>query len=275
MNEDIASILEQARQFVLQHAPADLLREAVPFGIICLVAGIGLSVLGAKLSRYGFVCAFAVLGGYLGAFFARQTGFSAPVCAGIGALMIGVIAHQTFRLWVGVAAALVLSSATLGVFGYQQVLPYVGEFEQTVSQVPVEAGESFALPSPEQQQAYRDYSPRQWLQGLWAFVAQKDAQVERNGRALALGAMVTGLCLGVLAMRWALILSTSLVGTGFVTTAMATLLTHSAPQSYEAFQQHPVAIGIGVGAFLVTSLIIQTMLTRKAPSAKKEPQAKS
>lgn len=68
MNEEIASILEQARLFVLQHAPADVLKEAVPFAIICLLAGIGLSVLGAKLARFGIACAFVLLGGYAGAY---------------------------------------------------------------------------------------------------------------------------------------------------------------------------------------------------------------
>ncbi len=275
MTEDIASILEQARILVLQHAPADLLKEAVPFGIVCLLAGIGLSVLGAKLSRFGMTGGFAVLGAYIGVFFARETGFPALVCAPIGAVMIGVIGYQTFKLWVGLVAALVLSSAALGIFGYQRVAPHYDEFEQTATVSVVEAPGSFMLPSPEQQQVYRERSPSQWAKEFWNFVTQKDANVERNGRAVVLAAMVTGLCLGVLAMRWALILSTSLLGTALVTTAIATLLTHSVPRSYEAFQHNPSLIGIGIGAFLVFSLVLQTLLTRKAPEVKAESAAKS
>lgn len=288
MSEEIKSVLEHAHQFVLQHVPADLLQEALPFGVICLVAGIGLSVLGAKLSRFGFVCAFSVAGGYAGAYFARQTGFSSPVCIAAGALMIGVIGYQTFRLWVGLLAAVVFTSAALGVFGYQRVMPHVAEFERTVQAewglrpvvlpAPANADGSpsvFTLPSPEHQQAYRNRSPRQWAGELWRFVTQKDALAGPNVRALAIVAMVAGLCLGVLAVRWALIVSTSLLGTGLVTTAIATLLTHSAPESYEAFQQRPGLIGIGVGAFLVASLVLQTLLTRKAPASKAESKADS
>jgi len=274
MAEEIASILEQARLFVLQHAPADLLREAVPFGIICLVAGIGLSVLGAKLSRVGITCGFGLMGAYIGAFIARQTGFPVLVCGPIGALMLGVIGYQTLKLWVGLIAALVLSTAALGMFGYHRVVPHYSEFEQTASSV-VEAPGSFALPSPEEQQAYLERSPQQWAQEFWTFVTQKDANLERNGRAVALAAMITGLCLGVIAARWALIVSTSLVGTALVTTAIATLLTHSVPESYEAFHRHPSLVGVGVGAFLVSSLVLQTLLTRKAPDTKAESTGKS
>ena len=274
MAEEIASILEQARLLVLQHAPADLLKEAVPFGIICLVAGIGLSVLGAKLSRIGITCGFGLLGAYIGAFVARQTGFPMLVCSPIGAVMMGVIGYQTLKLWVGMVAALVLSTAAMGVFSYQRILPHYGEFEQAAP-ASFDGSETFALPSPEEHRAYLERSPKQWAQEYWAFVTQKDADVGSNGRAVALTAMITGLCLGVVAARWALIVSTSLIGTALVTTALASLMRLSVPESYQAFQRHPSLVGVAVGAFLVSSLVIQTLLTRKAPDTKAESSRKS
>lgn len=274
MNE-VAAILDQARLFVLQHAPAQILKEAVPFGIIVLSVGIGLSVLGAKLSRFAFVCAFIGLGAWVGIYFARQTGFPTPVCGLVGAALIGLIGYQTFRMWVGVTVALVLSSLALGAFGYQRIVPHVAEFEQTGTTQAVESPVSFELPSPEQQQAYHERTPWQWAEQLWAFVTQKDAHIERNGKAVGLAALVAGLCLGVVATRWALILATSLVGTALVTTAIAALLTHSVPETCQAFQQRPGLVGVAVGGFLVSSFVLQTMLTRKAPVAKAESAAKS
>ena len=265
MNE-IETILEQARQLFVTHAPAEMLTQAMPFAIICLVAGIGFSVLGAKTARFGVACAFSLLGGYIGAFFAREAGYSVPVCGMVGALMIGVIAYQTFRLWVGLAAAVVLSAAVLGSFGYQRVLPHMTEFQESLVDSPAAVDGTFALQTPEEQQAYLDRGPREWAEGLWTFVSERDASAASNGRALAIAAMVIGLCMGVLAVRWALIVSTSLVGTSLVTTGMATLLYQSVPDSYQAFQGRPGLVGIGVGGFLVTSLIIQTMLTRSAPA---------
>lgn len=274
MNE-VETVLEQARLFVVQHAPTDALRGAVPAALVFLVAGIGLSVLGAKLARFGITSAFVVLGGAFGARFGHELGFHPFICALVGAFLIGIIAFQTFRLWVGVGAAVVFSSLVLGTFGYQRVVPYVAEFQRGTQQPAIQSPITFAVPTPLEQQAYRDRTPRQWAEEFWAFVTQKDAIVARNTKALATVALLTGLCLGILAVRWALILATSLVGTVLVTTAAATLLTRSVPESYQAFQNNPSLVGVGVGGFLMTSLILQTMLSRKSPSAKGESAAKS
>lgn len=270
----IESILEHVRLLIVQHVPSDALKQAVPFALVCLVAGIGLSVFGAKLSRFGFVGALAVVGGAAGAFVARQTGYPTPVCGLIGALMAGVTAFYTFRFWVGIAAAGVLCVVALGLFGYRNVVPHVAAFNQTVLYA-ADAGGSFALPTPGQQQQYVDRTPKQWASELWSFVTRQDGRLEGKARAVALAAMLTGLCLGVVAMRTALIVSTSLVGTALVTTGMAALLTQSVPATSEAFQQRPGLVGIGVGGFLMTSLIVQTLLTRKAPSPKPAPATKS
>jgi len=274
MNE-VETILEQARLFVQQHAPTDALRGAIPAALIFLVAGIGLSVLGAKLARFGITSAFVVLGGVYGARFGQELGFHPLMCGLVGAFLIGIIAYQTFRLWVGLGAAVVFSSLVLGTFGYQQVVPYVTEFEQRAQQPAIQSPITFAVPTPIEQQTYRDRTPRQWAEEFWAFVSQRDINVAHNSKALATVALLTGLCMGILAVRWALILATSLVGTVLVTTAAATLLTHSVPESYQAFQNNPSLVGVGVGGFLVTSLILQTMLSRKSPSAKGESAAKS
>jgi hypothetical protein len=271
----MTDILEQARLFVVQHAPANVLEGALPIGIVCLVCGIGLSVLGAKLGRFGITSAFALLGGLLGSYFARETGFPTLVCGLVGAMMVALIGYQTFRFWVGLLVAAVLSSVVLGVFGYQRVAPYWTEFEQVNPAPAIAASGSFAVPSLEGQQAYRERSLQQWAGEFWAYATERDGGLERSGKTLALGAMVTGLFLGVLAVRWALILATALVGTALVTTAITTLLTHSVPGSYEAFQRNPALFGVGVGAFLVSSLILQTMLTRTAPRDKTKSPAKS
>lgn len=274
MNE-VETILEQARLFLVQHAPTDALRGAVPAALVFLVAGIGLSVLGAKLARFGITSAFVVLGGVLGARFGQEMGFHPLICVLVGGLLIGVIAYQTFRLWVGLGAAVVFTLLVWGTFGNRQVVTYLTEFQQGAQQPAIQSPITFAVPTPLEQQAYRDRTPWQWVKEFLAFVTQRDVNVARNTKALAIVALLTGLCLGIVAVRWALILATSLVGTVLVTTAAATLLTRSVPESYQAFQNNPSIVGVGVGGFLVTSLILQTMLSRKSPSAKGESAAKS
>lgn len=275
MKEEILAILDHLRLFVQQHAPSELLTEAIPVGILCLVAGIGVSVLGAKLGRFAMTCGFVLLGGYIGSLFARETGFASPVCGLLGALMVGIIGYHTFRLWVGLLVACVLTAVVLGVFGYQRVLPHVSEFDHLGPVASASVTDPYTVPTPQEQKSYQNRTLREWAGELWSFVTAKDEHAAQDGRALALGAMVTGLCLGVLAVRWALILSTALVGTALVTTGLTGLLTRSVPGSYEAIQAHPNLVGVGMGAFLVSSLILQTLLTRKAPSGKAESKSKS
>jgi len=275
MNDAIVTIFEQAKQFAQQQAPADMLRQAIPFGIICLVAGIGLSVLGAKLGRFGVTGIFVLVGAWVGVQFSGLTGFAGPVCGLIGAAMLGVVGYQSFRLWVGVTAGLVLASMMAGVFGYQRVVPHVQEFERSRVWVSAEAPGEYAVPTPHQQEAYVTRGPHDWAGDLWSFVSSKDANFAQNGKAVVLGAMLTGLCFGVLAMRSALILSTSLIGTGLVTTAISTLAYRVIPSSYDAVQKNPQYAGILVGAFLVMSIVVQTLLTRSAPSEKPGKSAKA
>jgi len=268
MNEAMMRIVDQAGQWFKETAPADLLREAVPFGIICLVAGIGFSVLGAKLGRFAITGLFVLLGAWVGAQFSELTGFARPVCGLIGAAMLGIVGYQSFRLWVGLTAGLVLASIMAGVFGFQRVVPHVQDFERSRVWVSADAPGEYVVPTTAQQEAYVARGPRDWATGLWDYVSSKDVHVARNGKAVVLGALLTGLCFGVIALRSALVLSTSLIGTALVTTAISTLTYRFLPDSYHAVQKNPQYAGILVGAFLVTSIVVQALLTRNAPGDK-------
>ena len=272
---DIQSLLDRARELALQHMPTEVLQEAIPFALVCLVAGIGLSVLGAKLSRFALTAVLAMGGGVVGLFIAQETGYPPPVCGLVGSLMAGVVAFMTFRLWVGVVAAVVFSSAAMGVFVVQRGYPHLAEFNATYAPVPAGsvASGSFALPSPAAQKAFGDRTPQAWAKELWTFVAQKDATFERNGRALGLVAALAGLFFGVIAMRTALILSTALAGTGLVAAGTTTALAHSFPPSYQSLLGNPALLGIAAGAFFVGSLVVQTLLTRKAPAPEKKSKS--
>lgn len=264
---DISPILEQFRLFVGQHVPPNMLSKVVPVAVACLLAGVALSVFGAKLARFGFSAAFVLLGGFAGHWFAGEFGYPALPCALVGGVMIGTIGHMTHRLWVGVVTAVVLSLLALGFFGFHRIAPHLPEFnEKMVAGYAVNGTAEVALSSPKEQEAYLDRSRRQWAQGLWQHITAKDVHLERQGKALAIVVLIAGLCVGVVVGRWMLVLATSLLGTGLVTLGVATLCSRVMPESYQAFAGHPGMVGIGVGGFLVTSLIVQTLLTRKAPS---------
>ncbi len=274
MNE-LGTIVEQARLFAQENMPVDVLQSAVPFGLVCLVAGIGLSVLGAKLARFGFTCGFVLLGGGAGTFFARELGYPAPITGLIGALMLGVIGYKTFRMWVGAAGALVFASIAIGAFSYQQVLPHVVEYRAQHAPQTASTPGGFRLPTQAEQHAFSETTPKEHLQSMWTFIKSKDVRIERRGQAVALAALITGLLLGVLAVRTALILATSIAGTFLVTTSIGTLLYHWVPNSFQTIEQSPSFALFGVGGFLVASLIVQTLLTRAAPKHEDDLSAKA
>ncbi len=281
---DIQPILEQARAFIAQYVSPELMTRTAPLAIVLVVAGVGFSVLGAKVARPALTTMLGLVGAFAGARFARElgcavtSGWPVPpsvIGAVVGAVMLGTIAHLTFRIWVGAGTAAVLTALALGGFGVQRVVPHVADFDAAVTVSPLAGGEAFSIPSPGQQQTYRDRSPREWARQLWSFVTEKDASLERNSRLLGLGTAAAGLFLGVVLVRWMLILSTSLVGAALVTTGLATLFTHFVPGSYQAFVDHPAMVGMGVGGLIVTSLIVQTLVTRKPPTSRGTPKSGS
>lgn len=263
---DLTPIFEQARAFMTQHLPPEMMARTVLIPLALLVAGIGLSVFGAKLARPAMTTVFALLGGYVGVLFAREAGYPAPIGGLVGGGMFATIAFLTFRLWVGVVAAIVVAAIALGTFGYQELAPHLSEFDSSMTWAPTAQSletADFAVPSPTQQQSYLDRDPAEWAEKFWAFVGSRDASVPEDGKLLGLAAFVGGLFLGVVAMRWMLILSTSVVGTALVVTSTGALLARFFESPYQTVQDRPGVIGIAVGAILVTSMIIQTLLTRR------------
>lgn len=262
MNEEVVAILDQGRLLLVQHAP-EVLRGAIPAGIVCLLLGIGLSVLGAKLSRFALTSVWVGLGAIAGGEFAALTEFPKILCVLGGGAIFGVLGYHSYRLWAGVLAGAVLSAIALGVFGYRNVAPHVGDYQRQSVAAVVEPSTTFTIPSPQEQRSYLDRSPRDWFAQLHAYIERVDPQADRNGQALGFAVLAIGACIGVMAVRWATILSTSLVGTALVTAGFAALLSRIDPErSYQAVQNHGNVFVFGVGGFLLTSLVLQTLLTR-------------
>ncbi len=261
MNE-FTSILQQAQQLYVQHAPSEFLTQAVPAGIVLLIAGIVLSVLGAKFARFGLTAAAVVVGGAAGMAFAKGNGFAPLLGVLCGAFFIGMIGYQTYRLWVGVGTGLVVTLIAMGVFGQKSILPHVQTFEQMPVQTTAGGATEFTLPPAATQQAQFERTPQDWARDFWAYLTERQADTARNARGILAVALLTGLCIGLWATRWALIISTSVVGTALVAIGAATLLARSVPESCAAFEKNPGLAAAGLAGFLITSLILQGLLSR-------------
>ncbi|MBU0719087.1 MAG: hypothetical protein KJ749_12620 [Planctomycetes bacterium] len=274
MNE-IMPLFDRACQLVEQGVPPQILDQAVAMSVVVMVFGIGLSVLGAKLAKPGLAATLAILGGAGGYAFARAAGVHPIIGAVVGAGMFGVIGALTFRAWVGVVTALVLSTVVLGAFGVDRLGPHLADFETAP---PWSAG-STALAVDATMAAdgtaLVNQTPLEWLARFWDFATGRDVDLQLNSQLIGIGALVTGLFLGVIATRWMLILSTSILGTMLMAGGVMAFLTHCIPGTYQSFLGNPGIIGMGIGGFLVTSLILQTQLTRRGPSRENEPKSKS
>lgn len=266
--DQLASILDQLRLFAIQHAPDKVPTGAIPVALILLLAGIAMSVLGAKFARFGLTTAFVLAGAVMGDRFAVSFDFHRAPCVAIGAFLIGLIGFQTFRVWVGVAIAMLLSAFVVSGFSAKSILPHLAEYADTSSPVFSEAapaGESqFSIPSAEEQAAYVNRDPKVWFSSFWIFLTERDPRIARNTQALAILTALGGLCLGLMAVRPSLIISTSLIGTTLVVMGVGTMLASSVPNAYASLENNPRLIGLGVIAFLATSLVLQTMLMRKS-----------
>lgn len=265
----MTSFLDQLREAASQHANPGTMTSVLLVAGGLLIVGIVIGSLGAKFARAGITTLFVVFGACAGYRFGEVGDFPPILCAAIGGAMVGVVSFVTFRLWVGVAAGLVLTALSLGGFGYQRVLPHAKEFN---SGLPVTTGTSIPLPhipSPQEQQSYRQRDFGQYVSDWRAYLAGRDATVERDAGLLAAATFLTGLLLGVLAVRWMAIIATSVVGTVLVVTASLTLLAQLLPEAYQSLGGYPAPLGIAMAVLFLGSVIVQFMVTRTPPSSEK------
>jgi len=176
----------------------------------------------------------------------------------------------------GVAVAAVISSVVLGTFGYQTMLPHMSEFREAQLAM-VEDTTGFTIPTSEEKAEEIDFASTVKKKGqqFWDFVVGRESGIEHRIQAIGIGSIIAGLFLGVLAVRWAMVLATSLIGTVLVTSGVATLLSSLFPGSYQSFLSHPQVAALAVGVFLTTSLALQTSLTRKSSSGEEGSQPAS
>ncbi len=270
---DLQTILEQLQLYGQQFLPAGMTSNVGIAAVVVFTAGCVTCVLGAKLAKVGITGAFVVIGTILGVYFAKLTGFATAPCLLVGAATMGVIGALSQRIWVGALFALVLSGIVMSAFGMQRIVPHVQQYDpvtiiaQNASEGVIQAS---VAEDPEAIQAGLRESADYWLRDFWSFVIQKDASVSNHVSALLLATAVIGAFIGVIAVRFALIASTSMVGTVMILGSLATFLQHANPDYYIAGYNHPGLIGTAFGVLVAASMIVQTILTRESSSSSAE-----
>ncbi|MCP4590652.1 MAG: hypothetical protein GY842_07905 [bacterium] len=271
----ITQFLDQIERLWVSQVPPEYQIPALPVAVGALVAGIVLSVLGAKLARFGIACAFGVLGIMAGVLLAPGVNLPEAVIVVLGALVVGGLGYGLFRLWVGISAAAFFGVVAVSIYGSQAVVPHFVEYDPAyrldstciVSETIVtDTGGCDRFDT-----VLSDL--RMWADDFWLYVQHRETDVNRKVLGIGLGAGLLGLLLGTIIPRLTLIVVSSVVGTVLVMSGLAGLAAEFHLDLSRAGMEHGrFAAAAGI-TFLLASLLLQTLLTRQPPAAPRpEPQ---
>ena len=103
-----------------------------------------------------------------------------------------------------------------------------------------------------------------WAGDFWLYVQSQETDVNRRIQWVGLVAALAGLLLGSMLPRFTLIITSSVVGTVLVMAGLAGLGTQFGVDIAQAGEQHRQIVGAAALVFLFASLLLQSLLTRKA-----------
>lgn len=265
---DMSLLVQEVETFVQQYVSPEVLSQAGMAALLALIAGIAISVLGAKLARFVLTSACVVAGAALGLnVIARDTGFNPALCMVVAAALIGGAGYLCYRLWIGFAMAALLSAAALGTFSVERVLPYVAAVQSDPTLISAQVTPGVELTIPTLPDADTTSTASEALREYWTYAKVQDATLQPHARSLAVVASVAGLLIGMALVRFSTILFTSVVGTLLVGTGITGLISALQPGFYRTAVEHPAIGGATLGLCFLFSVILQTRLTRTPPPA--------
>lgn len=272
--EQFSDTITQIQQFLAHHLPETALNRIGLGSVATVLAGIFLCVAGAKLARFAIAGGWAVAGGFLGAAVAQAAGVSPWPVILLFAAGTGVIGHMTYRIWVGAVTGIVITAVVLGAFGFQRFTPQLAEFNiQHGSAEPqlvaheggvADLGGEFVVPTPAEQASNRDQVFRAKVQELWDFATANDPNLGRHGMALGTTALIFGLLIGLMSVRWTMILSTATLGALLFSVGAVAGLGTLMPSISDAALSRPIMDVIIFGVAFLVSVFLQARLTRPA-----------
>ena len=271
----IGQFYERAGFLVGQQAPDDVAVPLATAGAIgCVISGLMISVLGAKLARFSLTLGFGVMGIVAGVFLGERVNLpTAAVAMGV-AVGTGLIGFFMHRVWVGVLTGALMVLAVNSTYGVHTVAPHLPVFEQDFGNMPAAVVQKLSTADLGARNIQINPEFTQWIKGFWDYTKLHEKRGVRHVALLSGCAGLFGMLLGLFAVRFTLVLVTSIVGTLLITGGAIGMAEQWQPQLYQAMIEHPQVLGMAGGTCLLGSIILQTLLTRPDKSAKPQ-QAKS
>lgn len=263
--DQLAQYAQQLGDIYNEHAPT--LRASLPTAVMTLVFGVTICVLGAKLARWLITVAFAAGGLVAGLLLGGQTDVAPLAVALMGAAALGAVGFVLHRLWVGLATGAFLASVAFGVISAQMILPHVEEFRELQLTAAREEVTHFE-PGPvgEAMQVSWDHV-RNTTASLIDFAIAKEPNLRKYGFLGVIFAGGLGLLMGIFLCRLTLILFSAAFGTSLIAVGLTMLGGHLQVDILELCQQRPEMSAVALACFFVFSIILQTLLTRRARSS--------
>ena len=263
----IQPILQQGQGWLAEQVPANWHASPVLVGIVVMAVGIALAFVGARFARNVTTTFFVLAGVGAGVGFGQTYSYSPALAGLLGAVLLGGIGYLAFRFWVALGLSTVLALLVFLTFGYLRVLPQVTGFEAHWTQLAGDGATNLHL-TGEVAPGSADVGPaHQWWAEFADYVRAHDVDAERVAVALVALAGLLGMLVGLLASRFALIVATSLGGTALLLLGVGTLVGPALSADYRLSAMHVTAAGVVLGAFLATSVFVQTLMTRPQPAA--------
>lgn len=270
----IGEVYERAAFVVGQQTPDDVVVPLATAGaIVCLILGLMVSVLGAKLARFVLTLGFGVAGIGAGVFLGEQADLPTGLVAfgtAVGAGLIGFFMH---RIWVGVLTGALMVLVVNSTYGVHTVAPHLPAFEAHYGNMPFATARQISTADLRSRNIINPEFT-EWIKGFWDYTNVHEKRGLRHVAMLSGCAGLFGMLLGLFAVRFTLVIATSIVGTAMITGGAIGLAEQWQPQLYQAIIDHPQVLGISGGICLLGSIILQTLLTRPDKNAK-ATQAKS
>ncbi len=268
MIDQLGQFLAPICDFIEQHVPRDQLPSGDLVLGILLVAGVLVSTLGALLARPIVVLGLIAVGGLGAAACGHVIDAPLPLVIIGGAVAGGLAGYVLFRLWVGLAAGVLCAMIAIAVYGSFHIVPHLATFHPPE---PAATVADFVVPDVPATERDPWLVIRDKATEFWAHLKTQQADVETYTLLAAAAAGLFGLLIGLLASRFTLVLSTALVGTVLVWSALAMALRSYWPDRWALLPTHAATVNVAVLAFFGASLLLQTVLTRRRPQA--EPAA--
>ncbi len=267
-----SEVINRIVQLIHTCVPAENLSSATWPALACVVVGLILVFCGAKVIRGLLILMGGIVGGYAGYVVAGYLGKPVALCVVSGGVAAVLISLVLVKLWIVLLSGVLAGSVALIVFCAYEGVPRRFEEFARHRQTPVASADSeFPLPDHKTASAR---STGGILEVVGPFVEElhrrRDPLLRDAVICVATAALVGGV-LGVVLVRWTMILWTSLVGIGLAVGGGGVLIAGPRPEWHDYVIRHAAEFLLATSVVWFLGMLVQWHGTRMRSAGVSRP----